>query len=461
MNLKSEPPLPGNDPPLAERVVRPFHEFAAAESAGGVVLLACTAVALAWANSPWSESYFNLWERSLSVGFDGAALTKTLHHWINDGLMVVFFFLVGLEIKREMRVGELASLRQAMLPIAAAAGGMVVPALLFALLNAGGPGASGWGIPMATDIAFALGVLALLGSRVPAGLKIFLAALAIVDDIGAVLVIAIFYTADISIGSLGAAAGVLAILLICNRAGVRNSAIYALLGVALWFVVLNSGVHATVAGVLLALMIPARTRIDEDQFLRSARGALDEFSAASDPDADSVMSNAGQQEALHSLERSIDLVQSPLLKMEHGLHGIVAFAIMPLFAFANAGVRLSGEMLSTISWRVVLGVVIGLIAGKVLGVTLASLASVRLGIATLPDEVGWRHMHGVSWLAGIGFTMSLFIANLAFGSGALLDSAKIGILVASFLAGIVGWLLLRRPRGLWRIRLSSRRPGPA
>ncbi|MDQ3242464.1 MAG: Na+/H+ antiporter NhaA [Gemmatimonadota bacterium] len=444
MTATPEPPLSGNDPPLAERVVRPFHEFAAAESAGGIILLACTAVALAWANSPWSATYFSLWERSLSVGFEGGQLTKTFHHWINDGLMVVFFFLVGLEIKREMRVGELASLRQALLPIAAAAGGMVVPAAIFAAFNAGHPGAAGWGIPMATDIAFALGVLALLGSRIPAGLKIFLAALAIVDDIGAVLVIAIFYTAKISMPSLGAAALVLALLAACNRSGVRNSVVYAALGIALWFAVLKSGVHATVAGVLLALMIPARTRIDEDHFVASARRSLNEFSAASDPDLSSVMSNPGQQEALHSLERSIDLVQSPLLKMEHSLHGIVAFGIMPLFAFANAGVRLDGEMLSTMSWRVVLGVMVGLVAGKVLGVTLASLASVRLRIAALPEEVGWPQVHGVGWLAGIGFTMSLFIADLAFGSRPLLNSAKVGILAASFLAGFVGWLLLRR-----------------
>lgn len=444
MNATPEAPAPGNDSPLAERIARPFQEFAATESAGGIVLLVCTALALGWANSPWNASYFSLWERSLSVGFEGAQLTKTLHDWINDGLMVVFFFLVGLEIKREMRVGELATLRQAMLPIAAAIGGMIVPAAIFALFNAGQPGSGGWGIPMATDIAFALGALALLGSRIPAGLKIFLAALAIVDDIGAVLVIAIFYTADIAVGSLAAAALVLLVLFACNRAGVRNSIVYALLGIVLWFAVLKSGVHATVAGVLLALVIPARTRIDEDHFVASARRALNSLLAASDPEASSVMSNPGQQEALHALERSIDLVQSPLLKMEHGLHAVVAFAIMPLFAFANAGVMLNAAMLGSISWRVVLGVLIGLIAGKVVGVSLASLIAVRLGIASLPYNVGWSQMHGVSWLAGIGFTMSLFIANLAFGSGPLLDSAKLGILSASFLAGIAGWVLLRR-----------------
>ena len=430
--------------PLAERVAVPFQEFARAESAGGVVLLGATALALAWANSPWSDSYFHLWERSLSLGFEGAALTMTLHHWINDGLMVVFFFLVGLEIKRELLVGELASRQKAALPVAAAIGGMLVPALIFSVINVGGPGARGWGIPMATDIAFALGVLSLLGSRVPAGLKVYLAALAIVDDIGAVLVIAIFYAADISLGSLGAPTVVLALLFLCRRAGVRKPAVYALLGIALWYAVLQSGVHATVAGVLLALTIPASTRIDEDVFLRKARRALDEFADASDADASSVMSNPGQQHALHSLERSVEQVQSPLLKMEHALHGVVAFVIMPLFAFANAGVTVSAEMLSTMSWRVVFGIVIALLAGKVLGVTLASFASVRARVAVLPDEVAWRQIHGVGWLAGIGFTMSLFVASLAYGSGSLLDSAKIGILSASLIAGIVGWSILRR-----------------
>lgn len=432
------------DAPLAERVILPFQEFASAESAGGIVLLAATALALGWANSPWSDSYFHLWERSFSIGFENTALTMTLHHWINDGLMVVFFFLVGLEIKRELLVGELATRQQAALPVAAAIGGMIVPALIYSAINAGGPGASGWGIPMATDIAFALGVLSLLGSGVPAGLKVFLAALAIVDDIGAVVVIAIFYAADISMGSLGPPVVVLAVLFLCRQAGVRKPPVYALLGVVLWYAVLQSGVHATVAGVLLALTIPAWTRIDEDVFLRKARRALDEFDDASDADASSVMSNPGQQHALHTIERSVEQVQTPLLKMEHSLHAIVAFAIMPLFAVANAGVRISAEMLSTVSWRVVVGIVIALLAGKVLGVTLASRASVRTGIAALPEDVDWSQIHGVGWLAGIGFTMSLFIANLAFGSGSLLDSAKIGILSASVIAGIVGWSLLRR-----------------
>jgi len=423
-------------------VLRPFQQFAQTESSGGIVLMVCTALALAWANSPWSESYFHLWERTLTIGTEGFGLTETLHHWINDGLMAVFFFVVGLEIKREMLVGELASVRQAALPIAGAIGGMIVPAALYMALNWGGPGAAGWAIPMATDIAFALGVLALLGSRVPASLKVFLAALAIADDIGAVLVIAFFYTSDLSLTSLGVAAGVLALLFACGSAGVRRPGVYAVLGVVLWVAMLKSGIHATVAGVLLAMTIPARTRIDEDEFVRSARSSLRDFEQACGPGS-TVLSNRDQQEAVHALETACEEVQAPLLKVEHKLHGLVAYGIMPLFAFANAGIRVSAELMAALSFPVLFGVFVGLVVGKPLGITLLSWASVRAGLAAAPAAASWRALHGVSWLGGIGFTMSLFIATLAFGSGPLLESAKVGILGASVIAGVVGWLLLR------------------
>ena len=429
--------------PLAERMLRPFQEFAHTESSGGIVLLVCTALALGWANSPWSESYFHIWENALTIGIGSRALSYTLHHWINDGLMVVFFLLVGLEIKREMIVGELASLRRAALPIAAAIGGMVVPAVIYVAFNAGGPGAAGWGIPMATDIAFALGVLALLGPRVPPALKVFLAALAIADDIGAVLVIALFYTAEISWISLGVGGLVVALLFVCNRAGVRHPAVYAVLGICLWLAFLRSGVHATVAGVLLAMTIPSRTRIDEDEFIHRARSNLDEFERASGPDT-TVLSNNAQQEAVHALENACDEVQAPLLRMEHGLHTLVAFGIMPLFAFANAGVRVDAALFAALSAPVTLGVVVGLVLGKPIGITLLSWLAVRGGLASRPASAPWRAIHGVSWLGGIGFTMSLFIAGLAFEGGPLLDSSKVGILVASFTAGIAGWILLRR-----------------
>ncbi|MEJ7758314.1 MAG: Na+/H+ antiporter NhaA [Gemmatimonadaceae bacterium] len=335
-------------PPLAERVLRPFQQFAKTESSGGIVLMVCTALALAWANSPWSESYFHLWEQPLTIGTKGFGLTETLHRWINDGLMAVFFFLVGLEIKREMLVGELATVRKAALPIAGAIGGMIVPAALYMVFNRGGPGASGWAIPMATDIAFALGVLALLGSRVPASLKVFLAALAIADDIGAVLVIAFFYTSDLSLTSLGVAAGVLALLFACGSAGVRRPGVYAVLGVILWIAMLKSGIHATVAGVLLAMTIPARTRIDEDEFVRSARASLRDFEQACGPGT-TVLSNHDQQEAIHALETACEEVQAPLLKVEHKLHSLVAYGIMPLFAFANAGIRVGAELVAALS----------------------------------------------------------------------------------------------------------------
>jgi NhaA family Na+:H+ antiporter len=439
----SPAPVPAR---IVARALRPFQVFARTEAAGGIVLLTFTALALVWANSPAGDSYFHFWELPITVGHPRFGLTASLHHWINDGLMAVFFFLVGLEIKREMLVGELASVRQAALPIAGAIGGMVVPALFYALLNAGGPGAAGWGIPMATDIAFALGVLSLLGPRVPVGIKVFLAALAIVDDIGAVLVIALFYTSAISWISLGLGGVVLALLLFLNRAGVRHPAAYAILGIVLWVAFLQSGVHATIAGVLLAMMIPARTRINEDEFVHRAAESLREFQAACGP-GETVRSNRAQQEAVHALEVASDEVQSPLQRMEHRLQGIVAFGIVPLFALANAGVRLGGGSTGEFSTPIALGVVVGLVLGKPIGITLATWLAVRSGLAALPAGASWTIVHGVSWLGGIGFTMSLFIASLAFGDGALLDSAKLGILAASVAAGGAGWILLRRATG--------------
>lgn len=433
------------EPPFIDRVLQPFAEFAHTASSGGIVLLVCTAIALAWANSPWAASYHHIWELEVALDAGPFAFRSTLHHLINDGLMAVFFFLVGLEIKREVLIGELASLRQAALPAAAALGGMVVPAAIYAAMNTGSSGSAGWGIPMATDIAFALGVLALLGDRVPAGLKVFLAALAIVDDIGAVLVIALFYTAGVNWAALGIAGALLLLAIGANASGVRRPSAYALIGVALWGAVLASGVHATVAGVLLAMAIPSRTRINEDEFLLGARRSVDAFERGCGPET-TVLTNQEQQEALLTLETLCEQAQAPLQVTERRLHGIVAFFIMPLFALANAGVRLSGgELATALSSPVTLGVLLGLLLGKPLGITLFSWAAVRLGVATLPSRVTWRMVHGAAWLGGIGFTMSLFIAGLAFpGMPDLLAAAKLGILAASLIAGICGWLLLRR-----------------
>lgn len=427
---------------IVERVLRPFQEFAQIGSLGGVVLLIATAIALLWSNSPWSESYFHLWETPIAIGGAGAPLTMSLHHWINDGLMVVFFLLVGLEIKREILVGELASPRQAALPIVAALGGMLVPALLYAAVNRGGAGAAGWGIPMATDIAFALGILALLGPRVPLGLKIFLAALAIVDDLGAVLVIAFFYTSSLSWGALAGAALCVACLVALNMRRVCALTPYVVVGHVLWYCILLSGIHSTIAGVILAMTIPTNSRLNAEEFSSRARDLLDEFDRSETGDR-LVITSKGQQEALHGLDVAVSAVNAPLLKLEHSLNALVSFLIMPLFALSNAGVRLSGVG-SALASPVALGVALGLVIGKMFGITLFSFGAVRLGLAALPAGVTWRMLHGAAWLGGIGFTMSLFIAGLAFGDSALLDSAKIAVLCASGVAGFVGFVLLRR-----------------
>ena len=414
--------------------------------AGGLVLLVCAAIALIWANSPWAHGYDALWNTRISIGFGGSHASLTLHGIVNDGLMAVFFFLVGLEIKREILVGELATVRKATLPVAAAFGGMIVPALLFVSLNTAGADARGWGVPMATDIAFALGVLALLSERIPASLRVFLSALAIADDLGAVLVIALFYTATISWVALAAAAALLLLSIVANIVGVRATWAYALIGLALWVAVLLSGVHATVAGVLLALTIPSRTRIDEAAFLAGARNALADFHDAQAPER-TVLSSRAHQVALQDLNTLADQAQAPLVRLEQGLHGTVTFGIMPLFALANAGVTLRGTT-HLLGSHVALGVIVGLFLGKPLGILIASWVAVRSGLATVPDGVSRRMLIGVACLGGIGFTMSLFIAGLAFGSSAeLLTSAKLGTFTASILAGCVGWLILRGTGG--------------
>ncbi len=436
----------GATPPPIVRLLRPFQLFLKNKAAGGILLLGCTLLALLWANSPWAGIYTALWDSKFTIGIGSAQLSKPLLLWINDGLMAIFFFLVGLEIKREILVGELASPRQAALPIAAAAGGVVIPAILYTLLNAGGPGAAGWGIPMATDIAFALGVLALLGKRIPLALTIFLTALAIVDDIAAVLVIAIFYTAEISTAALIGGAGCVVVLTALNLLHVRWPIAYIVIGLLLWLAVLKSGIHATVAGVVLAFFIPSRTRIDPAGFVHRARGLLSHFERA--PQRGSgLLVNDEQQAALHALEEAAEDVQSPLHRLEHALHPWVSFLIMPVFAFANAGVILDTSAADAITHPVPLGVFAGLLLGKPAGIFFAAWLAVRLGIAELPSAVRWSHIHGAGWLGGIGFTMSLFVASLAFGTGPMLALAKLGILAASASAACIGSiLLLRIPR---------------
>lgn len=425
-------------------LARPFQEFAGREASGGILLLACTLAALVGANSLWADHYLALWHTPFTVALGGFSLSHELHFWVNDALMAVFFFVVGLEIKRELLAGELASRRQAALPVAAALGGLVVPALLYTLLNVNGPGARGWGIPMATDIAFAIGVMALLGERVPLGLKVFLTALAIVDDTAAVLIIAVFYTASFSWGALAVAALCLLLALAANRLGVRHPLPYVLIGGVLWLAVLQSGIHATIAGVLLALMIPSRTVIHQREFLDHGRAVLDHFEKAAATEPFDILSDIEQQSAVEALEDACEKVQSPLHRLEQALHPWVTFLIMPVFALANAGVSLSGDLGSMVIHPISLGVVMGLVFGKPIGVTLAAWLAVRFGLASVPEGVSWKQIHGAGWLAGIGFTMSLFMTGLAFTNEVHLTAAKLGILIASLVAGVVGSVILMR-----------------
>ena len=427
-------------PTPIERVARAFQEFSESEAAGGVLLLAATALALAWANSPWAHSYFMFWELKFTIGFEGFALSKSILHWINEGLMAIFFFVVGLEIKRELLVGELASPRQAALPIAGALGGVLVPALLYFLLNAGGAGAAGWGIPIATDIAFAIGAMSLLGSRVPVALKVFLTALAIVDDIVAVLVIAIFYRANLSWLSLGAAGGFFAALLAASSLGMRHPFPYALLGICMWIAMLLSGIHAAIAGVLVALAVPARPRIDMEKFIARGRGLLDQMEYPDRGD-EHILRSETRQAAVIALEDACEKVATPLQRCEHTLLPWVRLIIMPIFALANAGVALETSTAAATS-PVSLGIVLGLVVGKPIGIFCASWLAVRLGLALLPAQVGWRQILGVGAIGGIGFTMSIFIASLAFAGQPLLEIAKLGIFAGSLVAGGTGFLLL-------------------
>ncbi|MBA3235587.1 MAG: Na+/H+ antiporter NhaA [Chloroflexi bacterium] len=427
------------DQPI-DRLLAPFRDFTAREASGGLLLMAAAVIALIWANSPFADSYTALWDTTLSIGIGDVGLSKALHLWINDGLMAIFFLVIGLEIKREVLVGELASPRRAILPIAAAIGGAVLPAALFLGIAGGDPVATrGWGVPMATDIAFALGVLALLGSRVPIGLKIFLTALAIVDDLLAIVVIAVFYSSDVSVTALGAAAAIMVALVIANRLGVRRPLVYAILGLALWVAVLQSGIHATIAGILLAMAIPARVRIDPVDFLARARGLIDDVAGRGGDNADGA-----HHAALWELEDLTEHAQAPMLRLEHALHPWVAFLIVPLFALANAGVSIGRDVGSTLSQPVVVGVFMGLVVGKQVGITLGAWLVVRAGFASLPKGVSWLHIYGAAWLGGIGFTMSLFVADLAYGESPTLALAKVGILAASVVAGVGGYVILRR-----------------
>jgi len=432
--------------PLIQPMMEPFQKFIHAQSTGGVLLLAATVAAMLWANSPWAESYAAFWNTPVSLVVGSHALTETLLEWINDGLMAMFFFVIGLEIKREILVGELSSFRQAVLPLTAALGGAILPAALYSALNTTGPGARGWGIPMATDIAFALGILALLGSRVPLALKVFLTALAIADDLMAVLIIALFYTSTISWLSLGLGAVFLALLIAANLAGLRHPLVYSVLGIGgLWLAFLLSGVHATIAGVIAAMTIPARTRLTGRQFLARGKNLLERFEKALSP-VKPQLGNLERHQIAKHMKTAVQHVETPLQQLEHALHPWVTVVVMPVFALANAGITLDADIGAMLINPVAMGVILGLLVGKPVGIVLSSWLAIRGGFAALPNGASWPHLWAVGCLAGIGFTMSLFITGLAFTQEPSLTSAKVGILVASTTAGAIGWLYLKRIR---------------
>ena len=438
-----KPPAPGraavlkSDRAPIDVLIDPFTRFSGMEASGGILLLAATVIALVWANSPWEHGYHAIWEREVTAGLGRTVLTWSRHLWVNDGLMSVFFFLVGLEIKRELLIGELSSFKRAAFPFVAALGGCLLPAALYLAVNHGTSAANAWGIPMATDIAFALGVLALLGNRVPASLKLFVAALAIADDICAVLVIAIFYTARLNFVYLGLGAVGLGISYAANKAGIRNPWVYGFIGVLVWFAVMQSGVHATIAGVMLAFTIPYKSSTDRSGFVAKVQRLLERFEGA---EADSTEAQA----ALHTIEERCARMESPLHRIEHGLQPWVSFVIMPLFAFSNAGVHVLGNLVAAAKNPVTLGVAVGLVIGKPFGITAFAWAAEITKLAARPAGVNWMQIFGAAWVCGIGFTMSLFIATLALPQGGALDLAKIGTLGASVVAGCVGCILLMR-----------------
>lgn len=413
------------------------------QTVGGLLLIAATIISLVIANSPLDHAYHEILKKHFVFGLDDSyALDLSLHHWINDGLMVIFFLVAGMEMKREILVGELSSRQQAAMPLMAALGGMIVPAGIFLALNAGGEASTGWAIPMATDIAYALGIMGLLGKRVPPQLKIFLIALAIADDVGAILIIAIFYSHGISWAALGMAAGLYLILIVMNIQGVKKLSLYLVVGFFFWICFLYSGVHATIAGVLFALVIPVLPSYSTSAFRERLSGHEASWSDLKAKDLN-PLTDAHQSHFLHHARRDLKKSQAPLIRLEHSLEGFNSYIVIPLFALVNAGVKLNVPVQELFSQPLGLGIILGLLIGKVLGVFAFSWASVKMGMAKLSDNLTWKSILGAGFIAGIGFTMSLFITNLAFtDNDEFIKISKISILLASTLAGLIGALLL-------------------
>ena len=418
-----------------------ISQFIKQETLGGILLILATIIAVIWANSSFYEGY-NYMLHGVKFGISHADFNMSLHHWVNDGLMALFFFTIGLEIKREVMGGELSSVKKAALPVMAAIGGMLIPAFIYILFTANNPDYSlGWGIPMATDIAFALGILALLGSRVNINLKIFLTALAIADDLGAILVIAIFYTDTINYLQIGIAFAAIIILIAGNRMGIRSTFFYGFIGlIGVWLAFIFSGIHATIAGVLIALTIPAKAKISETEFVSTLSKLVSQF--GKEKINDSKLLTKEQAHLIGKIEMLSNDAHTPLQRLEHILHPISAFIVIPVFALFNAGVRIEGNIVTMIFHPVSLGIIAGLVLGKFLGISIFSHLIVKMKVAVLPEGVNFRDIYGVALLAGIGFTMSIFISDLAFSDQQLVQVAKVGIFTASIIAAVLGVIIL-------------------
>lgn len=419
-----------------KQLIDSFNYFITKEAASGIILFFATVAAVVVANSSLGEAYYALWHLPLGVVLGDFSISMDLTHWIDDGLMALFFLMVGLEIKRELLIGELSDFRRASFPVMAAIGGMAVPALIYVGLNPSAP--LGFGIPMATDIAFALGILMLLGKRVDTTLKLFLVALAVVDDLGAVLVVAVVYTDQLNLIYLFYSAVVYGLIWAMHFLQVKKLFPYLLMGVVLWIFIHKTGVHATVAGVLLAFAIPIKSKMEELHFVEKMKGYLEDFKAHIDP---IPMLNHHQVDALENIAYSYDRVQNPLVRLEHNLHGLSAFFIMPLFAFSNAGVVIDFSSVST-HFSIVSGVVLGLLIGKPVGIFGLTWLAEKIGLVQKPDSMSWMQVLAVGFLGGIGFTMSIFITHLAFADETLIDAVKLGVFMASFFAGVIGVALL-------------------
>lgn len=422
-------------------IKEPINQFIRLETSSSIILFSASIIAIGLANSPLGADFLNFWKEIVSINLPGFELSKPLYKWINDGLMAIFFFVIGLEIKREILTGELSHIKKASLPFFAAIGGMVIPALLFTALNSGNAGGEGWGIPMAADIAFSLGILTMLGKRVPTGMKVFLMAFAIIDDLGAVLVIAFFYSTNLIWSNIFIGLGIVGGLMLLSHFNYYSKYLYFIAGIVVWVLFLKSGIHATIAGVLLALTIPLNRKTDTRHFYQRSKELLEEFLKDCNSQENKTVLTKKQLHQIDELEELTETTTSPLQHLEHNLHGWVSYLIMPVFALANAGVifNFSGDSNTALS----LNIAISMIIGNVLGIFLFSWLSIKLKISELPENVNFKQLAGVSFLGGLGFTMSLFINNLAYSDPVLIDSAKMGILFGSFIAGILGYITIR------------------